>query len=595
MPPLPRVSGRRLVAVSRVRRLPAVPCPVRGEAFASWVDRVAAVLEVPPGAAARALGLECRQWGSSTRPLFFGVTLTPASLDGLRDATGLRAAELQRMQLDRYAGTVLNLAGVELGREASLTAVAAREWMMPTWSRACSPCLQRDGVWLLWWRLGIAAVCPVHRCLLVDVCPRCGVRLLRGSERVPRGLLTREPLPAVGECANRPPDGPKGRAGLCRQVLADIPAPAVPEAWADLQRRVLAVAEGAPVRIQGEPVSGADWFAALRYLTALSRLAATGEDVADLPDFAAEAFVVDQRRRAARPRGGGGTRLTAMPASAAQALAALALADRVLSAAHTDTAGPLASWIQRATAQRRALGGGDPLRHLPRPAVVARMTAVVTPRPSRVAGALPTAQGPALEVRHIPHLADPGDYRELMARHLLGTAEVSGRRLTALALARLAGAGSWREAAAVLEMDACRAARAANTLVQRIVNPDAFWTDARTVIDRLRKRGLVDYAARRAAFGDLREIPHRALTPIFRPLGRDVTWQRQRHAAAWVWQHFTAGDVREAPAYVLGWEDGTTAASVREGWRRFHTNLPAQAEQALVAWGMTYLARKGSA
>ncbi|MEV7394799.1 TniQ family protein [Streptomyces sp. NPDC091215] len=568
---------------------------MRGEAFASWVDRVAAVLEVPPGVAARALGLECRQWASSTRPLFFGVTLTPASLGGLRDATGLRAAELRQMQLDRYAGTVLDLSGVELGREASLTAVAAREWMMPTWSRACPPCLKRDGVWPLWWRLGIAAACPLHRCLLVDVCPRCGVRLLRGSERVPRGLLTREPLPAVGECANRPPHGPRGRAGLCRQPLAEIPVRVVPESLVDLQRRVLAVADGAPARIAGERVGGADWFAALRYLTALARLAATGEDVAGLPGFAAEAFVEDQRRRAGRPRGGGGTQLVTMPVSAAQALAALALADRVLGASRTDAAGPLASWIRRATAQRRAVGGGDPLRHLPRPAVVARMTAAVTPRPSRVAGALPTAEAPTLEVCHIPHLADPGDYRELMARHLLGTAEVSGRRLTALALARLAGAGSWREAAAALEMDACRAARAANTLVQRIADPDAFWTDARTVIDRLHKQGLVNYAARRAAFGDLREIPHRALTPIFHPLGRDVTWQRQRHAAAWVWQYFTAGDVREAPAYALGWEDGTTTSSVREGWRRFHTNLPAQAEQALAAWGMTRLARKGSA
>ncbi|MFF8430979.1 hypothetical protein ACF07Y_38775 [Streptomyces sp. NPDC016566] len=62
--------------------------------------------------AARALGLECRQWGSSTRPLFFGVTLTPASLDGLRDATGLRVAELRQMQLDRYAGTVLSEYGL---------------------------------------------------------------------------------------------------------------------------------------------------------------------------------------------------------------------------------------------------------------------------------------------------------------------------------------------------------------------------------------------------------------------------------------------------------------------------------------------------
>ncbi|MER6471568.1 hypothetical protein [Streptomyces collinus] len=66
---------------------------------------VAAVLGVPPGVAARALGLECRQWGSSTRPLFFGVTLTPASLAGLRNATGSRTAELRQMQVDRYTGS----------------------------------------------------------------------------------------------------------------------------------------------------------------------------------------------------------------------------------------------------------------------------------------------------------------------------------------------------------------------------------------------------------------------------------------------------------------------------------------------------------
>ncbi|MGW6358564.1 hypothetical protein ACWFR5_26165 [Streptomyces sp. NPDC055092] len=94
---------------------------------------------------------------------------------------------------------------------------------------------------------------------------------------------------------------------------------------------------------------------------------------------------------------------------------------------------------------------------------------------------------------------------------------------------------------------------------------------------------MSEYAGRRAALADLREIPHRDLVAVFHPLGRDVTWQRQRHAAAWVWQHLTGGDVREAPAYALGWEDGTTTESIREGWRRFHTRLPALAAAALTA------------
>ncbi|MFI9077573.1 hypothetical protein ACIGW8_13970 [Streptomyces sioyaensis] len=364
----------------------------------------------------------------------------------------------------------------------------------------------------------------------------------------------------------------------------------------DLQCRVLAVADGSSARLAGESVSGADWFAALRLLTAMARLAAGDDDLAELPGFVAEAFRQDRQRRASRPRGGGGSQLGAMPATAAQALAALALAAPVLDASsEREGAHQLGPWTQCLTAQRRAAGGSDPLRHLLRPAVLERMITAVSPRTSRVAGALKAVESPVLELRLIPHLADRGDYRALIDVHLPGTAEVSGRRLTALALGRLAGADSWAEAAAVLGMDSRKAARVANTLVQRIADPDAFWAAVRRAAERMRERGFADYAARRTALADLREISHRALVPIFRPLGRDVTWQRQRHAAAWVWQHFTSGDVREAPAYALGWEDGTSTASIREGWRRFHTRLPAPAAAALTTWGMTRLAQKGTA
>ncbi|GAA2657673.1 TniQ family protein [Streptomyces lunalinharesii] len=523
------------------------------------------------------------------------VALTWTSLRGLREATGLCVRTLRGMQLARYDQAAIDLAGLDLSREVSLTVVAAREWMTPHSSRACPPCLAKSPVWPLWWRLGIAAVCPTHHCLLIDVCPSCGVRLRRGSERAPRGLLTRPPWPGPGECGNRPPHGPKGRAGLCHQQLAALPAVAVPDAVAELQRRALRVADGRCALLAGEPVAAGEWFAALRRLHAMTRLAALDDDLVGLPDVVAHACQEQQQRRTRSSRGGGGIRLGAMPATAAEALAALVLADRVLGAPSMHVgATRLASWLERLTVQRRAAGRTDPLRYLPRSPVLERMIRAGAPRSSRVAGALDAAGHglPVLAPRHLPHLAHPRDYQELLAAHLPGTAEASGRRLAVLALARLAGAGSWAAAAASLGLHEGQAVRAADALVRRIGDPDAFWQAIGAMAGRMRQRGLVDYATRRAALADLREVPHRVLAPILHPLGWVVTWQRRRHAAVWVWQHLTQGDVRDAPAYTWGWQDGTATESIREGWRRFDTRLPAPAADALTAWGTTRLARR---
>ncbi|WKK21912.1 TniQ family protein [Streptomyces olivoreticuli] len=288
--------------------------PARGEAFASWVDRLAVVLDVPPGQAARVLGLECRRAASVTSPVFFGVTLTPASLEGLRAATGLPARVLWGMQLARYDGTALDLGGLDMGEERTLTAVTAREWMTPSSSRACPRCLAEGQAWPLWWRLGVAAVCPVHGTVLADVCPACGIRLRRGAAGArPRGLLTRPPIPEPGTCGARLP----GRAGLCGQVLGEMECPGVPEEAARLQQRVLSVAEGGPARIAGTAVSAGAYFAAIRWLAALARLVADEEDLAVLPGVAADAFAREIRRREHALRGGAGSKLAAIPGARA--------------------------------------------------------------------------------------------------------------------------------------------------------------------------------------------------------------------------------------------------------------------------------------
>ena len=87
----------------------------------------------------------------------------------------------------------------------------------------------------------------------------------------------------------------------------------------------------------------------------------------------------------------------------------------------------------------------------------------------------------------------------------------------------------------------------------------------------------------------LTAVPHAVLYPVCRPLEHDVTLQRRRHAAAWVWQHVTGGDVREAPAYAAELWPQASTESVREGWRRFDAWIPAPVTACLTSFGHSLL------
>ncbi|GAA1375708.1 TniQ family protein [Streptomyces beijiangensis] len=579
------------------RRLPAVPVPVDGESFPSWLNRAAADWQIAPGQAAQALGLECHPSYSGVRALRFGAALTPRSLQSITAATGLEAQVIQAMQLSRYAGTVLDFTGREEPgqREESYARLRNREWALFTSSRACPKCLASVPVWPLWWRLGMAAVCPEHRVLLVDTCGQCHARLGSGYTGHPRGLTTRSQILDLDLCNNRRPASRRRKAGLCGQRLATLPTVPVSAELADLQQRILVIAGGGPAQVAGTPVAPAEFFAALRFFAAMVRLVATAEEIAicaALPHTAAAVFTADQQERQRASRGGGRSQLQASPPSAAHAAAVLALSAPALFAPDRSTCqSALATWMDRAVALRRTPGKSDPLRPIPRPACLEPLVRAAVRPASRVAGVLTRRPqpSPSFTAAHLPHLADAGDYTALIARHLPGTAETSGRRLAALALARLAGAASWRGAGTALDMDPFKAARATNTLVQRINDAGGFWRDIEQLGARAIERGLIDYAARRRTLADLTAVPHAVLFEVCHPLGCDVTAQRCRHAAAWIWQHFTGGDVREAPAYAPGLWASAGRSSVREGGRRFATWLPAPVARQLTAYGESLL------
>ncbi|MER7736465.1 TniQ family protein [Streptomyces erythrochromogenes] len=573
------------------RRLPVVPLPAPGEAFPSWLHRVAADWQIPPGRAAQLLGLECIPGYRVPRPIWFGVSLTQRSLHNLVTATGLDERALGAMQLSRYADTVLELFDRELpdqSREVTSLRRPRREWALTTASRACPSCLATSLVWPVWWRLGIAAVCPKHRVLLVDVCSRCNGRLGSGYTGNPRGLTARQPMLDLSLCNNRRAASQGRKAGPCRQRLSTLSTVAVSVELGALQQRVLDIADGASVRLAGVPVTQAEFFAALRFIAGVVRLVATEEEAASctaLPDTVGAVFTADQPEWRQVRKGGLGNRLQACPPSAAHAASVLALSTPVLFAPDRRMfQDRLTMWMDRAASLGRLAGQGDPLRFLPRPACLEQFlhaAGVLSSRP-RIK--------PAFTADHLPHLVDAGDYAELIARHLPRTAETGGRRLAALALARHAGAESWLHAATALGMNPVTAARATNTLEPRISNVSAFWRDVERLGTRIIERGLIDYAARRRALADLTTVPHDVLLAVCQPRGYSVTMQRRRQGAAWIWQQFTGGNVREAPAYAPALWAPADMASVYSHGRRFAAWLPAPVARALTAYGNSLLA-----
>jgi hypothetical protein len=154
------------------------------------------------------------------------------------------------MHLEVFDGSVLDLAGVRVGDEESVRRAEGREWVQLFGSRVCPACLAASGgVWLVWWKLGWAAVCPAHRPLLVDLCPRCRVSVRRDpAGRPPR--LSRSRMPAPLRC----------RAVLsgavCDQPIPQISTSAVSDELVHRQRLVLEVAmHRRPALIAGQGAS----------------------------------------------------------------------------------------------------------------------------------------------------------------------------------------------------------------------------------------------------------------------------------------------------------------------------------------------------
>lgn len=223
----------------QVRRLGVVPAPFAGEAFVSWVDTVAASLRVSRAAALRTLGLPGSASFSTHQ-----FHLSPEQLEGLRQRTGLRPAQVERMLFAFYAPTALPQLVADDGRVGQGARVS-QPWLRRDHSAACPLCVEASGGrWLLSWRLRWTFLCADHLVYLVDRCPRCGLRLYWRLEATGAGQRTHCVRPAVR-------NGHGGRrlgATVCGFPVAEIPAlPVGDEEAVHVQRRVQALLTPADV------------------------------------------------------------------------------------------------------------------------------------------------------------------------------------------------------------------------------------------------------------------------------------------------------------------------------------------------------------
>lgn len=562
------------------RRLPYVATPVSGESWASWLDRGAARAEVPVGVHVLALGLQIRSNAVGIRPTFSGVVLPPHGCQALVQSTGLSPQRLEAMQLSSYRKTVLSFEGLDVTDESTIRLFACREWCQITASRACPYCLRDRPVWKLWWRLGIAAACPEHGVLLLDVCPRCAIPLRQGFARHPRGL-SRMRLTDPSLCGNAV------ARGCCQQPIADLETRKVSPALVRAQVEALKVAAGTHATIAGVVVMPHEWFAAVKFLAALMRYSGTAFELpsnADPRDGADMAAVVDDYNATrSRTRLQSGS-LRAIPRTASVAAGVLIAASYALTTEDPEmSAEVLRPAVRAAAALRRNRRSINVMGRIPAPPPLASICSHLDTPGARVAGRITVPIGSGgLLFCHVPHLLDDTDYHLLIPPHLPHTAPISGRRFSALALARLIGARSWPDAAAQLDMNRLYAQRVSDTLVRRIQDPDAFWEVIGAVYQLMSQRPRIDYRHRRRALEVLYTIPAELMREACNGTEVLITEPRCTHAATWVWQQLTQGDMREAPAYQQQLKR-LAPASAREGYRRFCRWLPALAGRRLLA------------
>lgn len=608
-----------MTAQQAVAPLPICPPLIPGEAFTSWMDRIAFRCQLPLG-----LLLHRLRVAPSDRyidmPAHYGLSLTALQISQLAAITGVDADAVAGSLLSAYRDGPLKLAALD--QEAAAYPVAEitrQEWVHMARSPYCPDCLRENaGMWKLAWRLPWSFACTHHQVLLNWICPGCQAPTAqpRGDGSARPNFIAQVPTPEhCGSSIAAADNGYAGRAGRaarpCEHNLADSLAVSLDGGAAD----VLAAQSSLDRLLQAG--RHRETWANLRALVSVLMFFGDTSTLADLaPDLTAPLFtipaVVDavtahdlarQSRKAhqQRLRDGGvdhrtGVRQrygTATPSDPALMAALAPIALRLHGPLSGQSDGEEAVGLQMdglrllvalARVDRKQLplmlaasGAGRSL--VERAEQAARAT-------GKFVHATVTQGDLGIDPSAIPSYLWEGEADPFVAC-LPGTRRDTARKFASLYLVKTLTGDTWQQAAVRLGHPSGPIATLTANLVNRMSQAETqgtFLACAQDVLVRLASGDLatVDYAHRRHVLAGLRVVPAQVL---YEAVPAVVSVSRRRCSAAWLWAELTGGHPFEAPA----WGNGDASPSEREVYRRYlRTHLP-EVREALLAYGVSRL------
>ncbi len=500
------------------------------------------------------------------------------------------------MLLEHYHGVAVDLAELDPSDSASVKRVSVKEWCYFSGSHVCPKCVEENlGVWQLAWKLPWTFACEKHSVLLIDTCPGClrrpGASRQDGATR-PR-FVSR--VPYLDKCMNAKPDGtanPGLSSSPCEQPLADIEVVCL-VGYPDLlevQTSINNVLNGAIVTVGGLEVSSLDYFTDLRSLCSFILYAAKSTDLGNLPAFARASFLdkevarhesIETRGQLDNCRQGPHTRVfTAAPKSSSLMAALLPVATHILRAPDSAEVAKRMRWLVVRGIERKQ----NQVRQLARylnfsPRLEEAFDKCLEPRKCFVQvfeDRVSKDEAFAFSADHVPQLLWLEVYQRSFKTLLPNIGEDYGRRVCSMALVRLSGDYTWREAAEALELPP----KPAVGMATKVVGVLEAGGHAETFTEHMRDLALrlssdpkrVNYVERRRALSDFTEIVWKDWRAICSKAGIRIGKKggRNRYAAVWLWCYLTEGDFRLSPGLQI-----RSSANGREVYSRFlQSDLP---------------------